>query len=358
MLDWPQVYAHVDMDAFFVAVELQERPDLRDRPVAVANGDRNSRGVIAAASYPARRFGVHSALPLRTAFRRCPDLVLVPVRMDRYREASERVMDVLRRFSESVEVLGLDEAYVDLSDSPAPRARGRRIKTEVREETELECSVGIGPAKLLAKIASTLEKPDGFVVLGRERMLEVVGDRPARLIPGVGPKTEARLHAAGVSTVLDLATSPVEQLAGAVGERRAAELRALANGIDERAVVPTRERKSESCERTFPADVDDPEELRRVVGQLSERIGERVLQDGYSFRTVTLKIRLRPFRTHTRSRTLPCATHDPDVIGLLARELLEDFSRDAPVRLLGVGVAGLSRTEEEAAAPVQSTLPF
>ena len=206
--DWPYVYLHVDMDAFFVSVELLHRPDLRGQPVIVATGtDAAARGVVMAASYEARRFGVHSALPLAIAHRRCPQAVLLPRDLARYRRASAAVMEVLRRFSDRIEVAGLDEAYLDLSGSPAPKARARQLKGEVRAATGLVCSVGLAPNKLLAKVASDLEKPDGLCVLEPARMLEAVGDRQATLIPGVGERTGERL-AGWIRTVADLAQPP------------------------------------------------------------------------------------------------------------------------------------------------------
>src|SRR3954451_3765986 len=204
------------MDAFYVSVELLRRPDLRGQPVVVATGtDPHARGVVMAASYEARRFGVHSALPLAIAHRRCPQMVMVPRNFDSYRAISRRVMKILRGYSDTVEVAGLDEAYLDLSGSPAPKARGRALKAEVRRTTGLVCSVGIAPNKLIAKIASDLDKPDGFCVLEPERMLEAVGDRPAKLIPGVAQRTSERLDRMGIRTVADLASASDAALEGA-----------------------------------------------------------------------------------------------------------------------------------------------
>jgi DNA polymerase-4 len=335
---------HVDMDAFYVSIELLRHPELRGKPVIVAGSiDPNSRGVVMTASYEARRFGVHSALPLVTARRRCPQAVVLPSDMELYRRGSARVMEILRGFSDRVEVAGLDEAYLDLSGSPAPKARARQLKREVREATRLVCSVGLAPNKLLAKIASDLDKPDGFRVLEREQMLDAVGDRPASLIRGVGPTTAERLARAGVRTVAELAAASDELLAGAVGPNHGPALRALANGRDERPVTSERAPKSESRETTFDSDIDDPGELRDHLERLTGSLCERLAKGGYAGRTVTLKIRLAPFRTYTRSRTLPSPTADRALVGATARELLENFERDAPVRLLGVGVAGLVR---------------
>jgi DNA polymerase-4 len=303
-----------------------------------------------AASYEAREFGVHSALPLAIAHRRCPQAVLIPRDMAFYRRASAKVMEVLRRFSDRVEVAGLDEAYLDLSECPAPKTRARQLKREMREETRLVCSVGLAPNKLCAKIASDLDKPDGLCVLEPEGMLDAVGDRPAKLIPGVGPRTASRLSEMGIDTVADLASAPDGQLERTFGPRLGGELRGRANGHDERPVETDRERKSESRETTFPRDVSDLSVLQATLDKLADPVAGGLAAGGHAGRTVTMKIRLRPFRTHTRSRTIEAPTNDATVIRTIARRLLRDFELDAPVRLLGVGVAGLTRTAEGPAA--------
>ncbi|MGI8462582.1 MAG: DNA polymerase IV [Solirubrobacterales bacterium] len=354
MKDWPHVYAHVDMDAFFVSVELLRRPQLRGKPVIVAgSSDPRSRGVVMTASYEARRFGVGSAMPISTAMRRCPQAVVVPPDIELYRRGSKAVMEILRGFSDLVEVAGMDEAYVDLSSSRAPKARARQIKRDVLAATRLVCSVGLAPNKLLAKIASDLDKPDGFTVLRREDMLDRVGDHKARLLPGVGPKTAERLERAGIETVAELAGAADEALVGAIGPRHGPALRNRALGIDDRPVVSGREPKSESRETTFAVDVDNLEELREQLVRLGDGLCERLASNGYRGRTVTLKIRLAPFRTFTRSRTLKEPTADRDLIVDTALALLERFERDAPVRLLGVGVAGLVKEEAERDAPAE-----
>jgi nucleotidyltransferase/DNA polymerase involved in DNA repair len=347
--DWPHVYAHVDMDAFFVSVELLRRPQLRGKPVIVGTeGGAASRGVVMAASYEAREFGVHSALPLAIAYRHCPQAVLIPRDMAFYRRASAKVMEVLRGFSDRVEVAGLDEAYVDLSECPAPKARARQMKQRMRDEVRLVCSVGLGPNKLCAKIASDLDKPDGLYVLEPEGMLDAVGDRPAKLIPGVGPRTSERLAGMGIRTVAELASASDGVLEGAFGPRMGGELRDRARGRDDRPVVTEREQKSESRETTFPHDVSDRAALNGTLDELAESVARGLAEGGHAGRTVTLKIRLRPFRTHTRSRTIDDHTSDPAVIRAVARRLLADFELDAPVRLLGVGVASLVRTQNGA----------
>jgi len=351
-----RVIAHVDMDAFFVSVELLRRPELRGRPVVVATGtDPRARGVVMAASYEARRFGVHSALPLATAHRRCPQMVLVPRDMGRYREISADVMAILTRYSDAVEVAGLDEAYLDVSGSPAPKARARQLKAEVHAETGLVCSVGIGPNKLVAKIASDLDKPDGFCVLRTEQVLDAVGDRPASLIPGVGPKTCERLRRAGIRTVAELAQAEAGALQAATG-RHGFELRLRARGIDERPLETSRQRKSESRETTFGADVSDPTTLNETLDWLSNSVCEGLARERLRGRTVTVKLRLAPFRTRTRSQTLPRTTRDPKLVARVARELLARFELDAPVRLVGIGISALEPDARAGAAQTAGPL--
>jgi DNA polymerase IV len=350
--------AHVDMDAFFVSVELLRRPELRGKPVIVATGtDATARGVVMAASYEARRFGVHSALPLAIAHRRCPQAVLVPRDFELYKRASRKVMEVLGRFSDRVEVAGLDEAYLDLTDCPAPKARARQLKREMLDQTGLVCSVGLAPNKLLAKIASDLDKPDGFCVLEPDRILEAVGDRPASLIPGVGPRTAERLERLGIRTVAELACAEAPKLDRALGARLGRELRERALGHDGRPVESERERKSESRETTFAADVSDRAELVDTLDGLADSVCRGLAEHKYAGRTVTLKIRLRPFRTHTRSRTIDSPTRDPAVVRAIVRRLFDDFELDAPVRLLGVGVAGLAPSHDEKPATPQAGAP-
>jgi len=339
--EWEHTVAHVDMDAFYVSVELLERPDLRGLPVIVGPRDPDSRGVVMTASYEARRFGVHSALPMAIARRRCPQAVVIPRNMERYKQASEKVMGVLRRYSDVVEVLGMDEAYVELSDSPAPKARARQIKRDVLAATGLTCSIGLGPNRLIAKIASDLDKPDGLCVLARERFLEVVGGHPVRTIPGVGPKTEQRLDTIEIRTVSDLARAPETSLAAVLGENQARSLGRRACGFGSATVAVERERKSESRERTFPSDQTDPVLMRREIAEMAAAVTSHLGRQGIRGRTVTLKIRLAPFRTFTRSRTLPEATADPEAVTAAAATLFDGFERDAPVRLLGVGVSNL-----------------
>jgi DNA polymerase-4 len=349
------VIAHVDMDAFYVSIELLRHRELRGKPVVVAYD--GPRGVVTTASYEARRFGVHSALPMVTARRRCPELIVLPVDMQLYRRGSAKVMETLRGFSERVEVVGLDEAYVDLSDSPVPQSRAREIKARVREETRLVCSIGLAPNKLMAKIASDLDKPDGFCLLDEDAWLPAVGERPAAVLPGVGPRTAERLRELGIEAVAELAKADPGTLERAFGPKHGAGLRDRANGIGSATLTLERRRKSESRETTFGADVSDRAELLSTVDRLARSVCTSLSEHGSAGRTVTLKIRLRPFKTYTRSRTLPSPTRDPEIVAATARELLQRFDPEAPVRLVGVGVAGLDRGEGEG-GPADDQLGF
>ena len=335
--------AHVDMDAFYVSIEMLRRPELRGKPVVVAYD--GPRGVVTTASYEARKFGVHSALPMVTARRRCPELTVVPVDMQLYRRGSVKVMETLREFSDTIEVVGMDEAYIDLSGSPVPQSRAREIKRRIKEETRLVCSIGLAPNKLLAKIASDLDKPDGLFVLTAENWLETVGEKPASLLPGVGPRTFKKLEEIGIGTVGELAAADVGLLEQTFGPKHGKGLHARGNGIGSSTLSMHRVRKSESRETTFPADVSDPAELRETLDRLAVSVCSSLESHGRRGRTVTMKIRLRPFRTYTRSRTLPEPTSDPEVVRGVAGELLDAFELDAPVRLIGVGLANLEEDQ-------------
>jgi DNA polymerase IV len=337
------------MDAFYVSVELLRHPELRGKPVVVAYD--GPRGVVTTASYEARKYGVHSALPMVTARRRCRDLTVLPVDMQLYKRGSVKVMEALREFSDEIEVVGLDEAYVDLSGSPVPQSRAQEIKRRIKEITYLACSIGLAPNKLMAKIASDLDKPDGFFVLDHDNWMEVVGDRPASLLPGVGERTFERLQGIGVRTVADLASTDEQAMERAFGPKHGRGLRARANGVGDEQLNMERIRKSESRETTFPEDVTDREMLHETVERLARSVCKSLASNKRRGRTVTLKIRLRPFKTYTRSRTLSGHTCDPEDVVATARELLDRFDPQVPVRLVGVGVAGLA--EEEASEPAR-----
>jgi DNA polymerase IV len=337
------VIAHVDMDAFYVSIEMLRHSQLRGKPVVVAYD--GPRGVVTTASYEARKYGVHSALPMVTARRRCPDLIVLPVDMPLYRRGSNKVMETLREFSDQVEVVGLDEAYVDLSSSPVPQSRAHEIKQRITDATRLVCSIGLGPNKLMAKIASDLDKPDGFFVLDNDNWLDTVGAKPAKLLPGVGPRTDERLRSIGIETVGQLAEADLQLLQSTFGPGHGVGLRDRASGVGSTSLNEEVKRKSESRETTFPQDVTDRQVLRETVDRLARSVCESLASNGRRGRTVTLKIRLRPFKTYTRSRTLPAHTVEEDTVVNTALELLDRFDPQTPVRLVGVGMAGLVSEE-------------
>jgi DNA polymerase-4 len=340
------VIGHLDMDAFYVSVEVRRRPELRGKPVIVAGS--GPRAVVTTASYEARRFGVGSAIPASQARRLCPQGIFLPPDFEYYRAASAEVMAVIRRNVEQVEVVGLDEVYLELSGLPAPRAGMRRIVAEIQSETGLTASVGIGPNKLVAKVASDAEKPAGFVVLTREQACERFAPSPCRLIPGIGGKTAERLQALGIATIAQLSATPVETLRAVFSANTAAHLRSLARFEHTGAVTQERKVVSESRERTFDQDVRTLAELEAILERLVAELSATLSRQDRRGRTVGIKVRLDDFSTHTRARTLPVPVNGADDVGRVALELLRAFAPPRPVRLLGVRVAGLSTEEAEA----------
>jgi DNA polymerase-4 len=331
--------AHLDMDAFYVSVELRRRPELRGRPVIVAGS--GPRAVVTTASYEARRFGVGSAIPAARARRLCPDGVFLTPDFQYYRAASRQVMGIVRAHVETVEVIGLDEAYLELTGRPAPHATMRLIRSEIEQSTGLACSIGIGPSKLVAKVASDAEKPRGFVVLTREQACARFAGAPCGLVPGIGPKTVERLRALGITTLGELAAASRSELAARFGARAAAELQRRASFEDDAPVTQERKVVSESRETTFDRDIADRAELQRVLDGLVARLCGTLSAQRRGGRTIGIKVRLDDFSTHTRARTLPEPVASAERVGPVAAELLRRFDPPRPVRLLGVRVAGL-----------------
>ncbi len=327
------------MDAFYVSVELRRRPELRGQPVIVAGS--GPRAVVTTASYEARRFGVGSAMPASQARRLCPQGILLAPDFPHYREVSREVMAVVRSHVEHVSVVGLDEAYLELTGLPAPHATMRMLRAEIELATGLSCSIGIGPSKLVAKVASDAEKPRGFVVLTREQACARFASSPPELVPGIGPKTAARLKAIGIDTLGRLATASADELMTRFGPRLGADLRRRARFEDDSPLVREPKVVSESRELTFDYDISDLGELERVLARLVERLCAGLVASGRGGRTVGIKVRLDDFSTHTRARTLPEPIAAADQVGPVALELLRRFAPLRPVRLLGVRVAGL-----------------
>ncbi|MDX6257838.1 MAG: polymerase [Frankiales bacterium] len=341
------VILHLDLDAFFAAVEQRDKPSLRGKPVVV--GGTGPRSVVSTASYEARRYGIHSAMSGAEARRRCPNAAFLGSRFGAYRMASDVVMAALHELSPLVEPLSLDEAFVDLSagDHPdlgaeAVRVIAERLRATIRHRTGLTASVGAGTSKLVAKIASDLDKPDGLLVVPPGDELALLHGLPVTRLWGVGPATAQRLQRIGVTTVADLAAVPVEELVGLVGQVVGAGLAAQAAGLDDRAVVADRETKSVGAEETFDTDVADLARLRDELDLMAGRTARRLRGSGHSGRTVTLKVRLHDFRTLSRSMTLPGATDDESTLRRVVRKLLSEVDVSDGVRLIGVAVSGLS----------------
>jgi DNA polymerase-4 len=344
-----RVIAHVDMDAFYVSVELQRRPELRGKPVVVAG--TGPRAVVTTASYEARKFGVFSATPAERARRLCPQAIFVAPDFELYRARSRDVMTVLHEHIEQVEVVGLDEAYLDLSNLEHPKSAARRLKAAVHQRTGLRCSIGMGPNKLVAKVASDAEKPDGFVVLTRQEACERFASHSPGLIPGIGPKTVERLREREIESLGQLAAVPSPVLAQWFGDRLGPHLGALARFQDERAVTTYRKSKSESRETTFDRDIAGVDALEPILVRLAGELCETLVKQKASGRTIGIKVRLDDFSTHTRARTREEPTNEFAVVRDVARELLREFDPPRPVRLIGVRVAGLDEEERKPRAP-------
>jgi len=342
------------MDAFYVSVELQRRPELVGLPVVVAGS--GPRAVVTTASYEARRFGVFSATPAERARRLCPDAVFIPPDFEAYRARSREVMAVLRRHVDRVEVVGLDEAYLDLTGLDRYRSAARRVKDAVRSETGLTCSVGIGPNKLVAKVASDAEKPDGFVELTDEEARVRFAEASPGLIPGIGPKTVARLEELGIATLGRLGAIPDEQLSHWFGPRLGPHLAALARFEDARAIETVRIAKSESRETTFDSDLHGLPQLEPVLERLTNELCETLAREERRGRTIGIKVRFDDFTTVTRARSLDSAVNDTTAVGTVALDLLRRLDPRRPVRLLGVRVAGLDEEAAKAAADDQLSL--
>jgi DNA polymerase IV len=337
-----QVIAHLDMDAFYVSVELQRRPELRGKPVVVAGS--SGRAVVTTASYEARQFGIFSATPAAWARRRCPDVVFITPDFEEYRARSREVMAVLHEQVDRVEVVGLDEAYLDLTGIERPKAAARRVKAAIAERTGLNCSIGIGPNKLVAKMASDAEKPDGFVVLSQEDARQRFAGSSPGLVPGIGPKTVKRLEERGIVTLGVLAETPEGDLAELFGARLGPHLRSLARFEDERTVETVRVAKSESRETTFDRDLRGLPALEPILAQLTEQLCDTLVRKDRAGRTIGIKVRLDDFSIHTRARSLSEATNAFEVVHRVASQLLGEFDPPRPVRLLGVRVAGLDES--------------
>jgi DNA polymerase-4 len=342
---------HVDMDAFYASVEERDRPELAGKPLIVG-GTPQGRGVVAAANYVVRKFGVHSAMPTARALRLCPRAIVLPPRMEHYAQVSRQIRGIFERYTPLVEPLSLDEAFLDVGGSealfgPAPRI-GRAIKDQIMQELGLVASVGVAPNKFLAKIASDLNKPDGFLVVDPGGVQEFLDPLPVGRLWGVGRVANSVLERLGIRTIRELRLQPVDVLRSHFGQA-GDHLFELAHGRDDRAVVPDREAKSISHETTFATDIDDMETLRAWLLELTEQVARRLRRHNLRGRTVQLKVRYADFSTITRSQTLPQATDVTEELWRAADALLTRRlpKRRLEVRLLGMGASGLDGSGQQ-----------
>lgn len=342
---------HLDMDAFYAAIEQRDNPALRGRPVLV--GHDGPRGVVAAASYEARRFGCHSALPTVTAKRLCPQAVILPVRMDHYHAVSEQMFAILDAFSPVVEPISIDEAFLDLSGTErllgTPETVARQLKDRIRAELHLTASAGVATNKFLAKLASDMDKPDGLTIIRPEDVARVLPPLPVSRLWGIGKVTSARLATLGIRTVGDLLGRPVEELAKQLGADAEWYVK-LARGLDDRPVTPDREAKSIGHEQTFEVNVAGPGKVREVLLEQTEQVGYRLRRQGLKARAIAVKIRYGNFQTVTRSKTFAEPTDATAELWQAARELFDKWPFQ-PVRLIGV-------TAERLGREVDLLLPF
>jgi len=332
-----RVIAHLDIDAFYASVELERHPEARGRPLVVAGS--GPRAVVTTASYEARRYGIESAMPAARARALCPDAIFLPPDFATYRAKSREVWDIVRARFETVGQVGIDEAYVDVSDIARPLPALRELVAEVRRRTGLVVSVGVGPSRLVAKTASSAFKPAAFVAMGRDQAAAHFAEHPVRVLQGIGPKTAGRLAALGIHTVGDLQRAPLALLGDRFGEHGAHALHARAHFHDDSPVETTRVAKSRSTELTFPTDVSDALRLEETLFELARELADGLRARALRARTIGVKIRLDDWTTVTRARTLEHYVDDGATISSVALDLLRAYAPKRPVRLLGVRVA-------------------
>ena len=341
-----RIIMHVDMDSFFTACEEREKPGLKGKPIVVGADPRGGkgRGVVSTCSYEARKYGLHSGMPISIAYRKCPGCVFLPVDFELYEETSVRVMKILKEYADVLEIGGIDEAFLDvgsLSSFRDAEELARKIKDEIKEKERITCSIGIGPNKLVAKIASDHQKPDGLTVVAPSKVTDFLWPLGVRKLPGIGPKGEAVLKDLDILTIGDLARMTKEQLQELFGKNGEA-LYELSRGIDKSPVVEFYETKSIGREYTFQKDTDSVEEVKKAMAQFLTEIHGDLVEQKFRFKTVTLKIRYGGFETHTHSLTLKESTDEKAKVGELSERLLEHFlPLKKKVRLIGVRVSNL-----------------
>ncbi len=342
-----RIIMHVDLDAFFPSVEVRANPELKGKPVVVGADPKEGkgRGVVSSSSYEARKYGVKSAMPISKAWRLCPDCVFLRPNFKLYVEASNSIMKILRSYADKFEQGGIDEAYLDVSikvkNFDGAKDLARRIMDEVLSKENLTCSVGVGPNKMVAKIASDFKKPFGLTVVEEKDVKGFLFPLKVRSLPGVGPKTESRLKELNIETIGDLASTSPEMLTRLFGIW-GARLHEFANGIDNSEVIEEYETKSVGRDVTFETDVDDEDQILGVLDELAEEVHEDVIANSFKFKTITVRVRYQHFDTHIHSKSLPFPTDDLDILRNNAKRLMAPFLRDRKlVRLIGLRVSNL-----------------
>jgi DNA polymerase-4 len=336
------------MDAFFAAVEQMRHPELVGKPVIIGGaGDPTMRGVVSTASYEARKYGIHSAMPLQRAYRLCPEAIFLPVDYDEYMRVSEKIKDILRSFTPLIENVGIDEAFLDITDIDMESEEvAKKIKERIKKEVGLTCSIGIGPNKLIAKIASDMKKPDGLTIISEEDIKGTIWPLPARKLWGVGPKTERRLNEMGILTIGDLTSAPLESLTEEFGKSYGNYLYESSRGVDESPVITYWEPKSISRETTFQIDTDNWNVIAKNLAELTRDVVDTMKESGYKGKTVTVKIRFSDFNTYTRAKTLDDFSDSLEIIRKAAFEALGRIELKKKVRLVGVRVSSLKKIEK------------
>lgn len=351
MVDY-RIILHVDLDAFFASAEERENPELKGKAVIVGADPKNGqgRGVVATCNYLSREYGVRSAMPISRAWKLCPQGVYLRPNFDLYEKASEKIMEILRKYGDKFEQVGIDEAFLDITnkvkDYEEAMKLANKMKRGVFDKEKLTCSVGIAPNKSVAKLASDYKKPYGLTVVNPENVIKFLNPLPVRKLIGVGPKTEVKLKEMGVRTIGDLARYNKETLIKTFG-KWGAEMRELANGIDNSEVIEEHEIKSIGREVTFEDDVDNPEIIFTAINELVDEFHEELIGSDIKFRTINIKIRYEDFETHTRAKTLQFYTNDKETIKKTTKELVSPFLHGKKIRLIGVRVSGLKFGEKQ-----------
>jgi DNA polymerase IV (DinB-like DNA polymerase) len=345
-----RIILHLDMDSFYASVEIREHPDLSGKPVVVGADPRggHGRGVVSTASYEARKYGIHSAMPISQAYRLCPEAIFITPHFDLYEQTSTRVMEILALYSEKVEQVSIDEAYLDLTPLTTIKNAEEaaiRIKGEILEREKLTCSIGIGPSKVVAKIASDYKKPDGLTVVRPEAVEEFLFPLPVEKIPGVGKKTARELHEMGIEVIGDLAHADIQRLQSRFG-RWGVVMQRLAHGEDEREVEHRETVRSISRETTFPEDTGDIDLILGVLDDLIQEVHRTMRDEGYMARTVTIKVRYEDFQTRQRARSLDHPAAELRPLNEIARTALLESLGKKRVRLIGVKLSGLKAREK------------